>query len=78
MNATKALRAAIESSGKSMRAVSADISKSDNYVSSILGQAERMSAELTTNTVSSIGGACGYMLALIPAEDVPTTAIVID
>lgn len=78
MNTTKALRTAIESSQKSMRTVSADIGKSENYVSSVIGQAERMSAELTVSTVSAIGAACGYQLALVPAEDVPSTAIVID
>ena len=65
MNTTEALRAVIAASGKSNRAVSADMGRSGNYVTSLLRQAERMEADMNASTVAGIAEACGYVLALV-------------
>lgn len=78
MKTTDALRHAIKASGYSMRSLSTKAGKSENYVSGIVGQAERTSGELTAATISTISNICGYGLALVPKEDLPATALVID
>lgn len=78
MNTTEALRAVIGVSGKSARAISLDMKRSETFVSSSLNQAERMNADMNASTVAGIANACGHVLALIPAGNVPDGAIVID
>ena len=78
MNTTEAARAIVRASGKSLRAISLDMNRSETYVSSAIGQAERMQADLNASTVASIAAACGYALALVPVDELPEGAVVID
>ena len=78
MKTTEAIRTAIDASGQSMRALSVSAGKSENYISGVVGQAERMNSEMTASTIATIAGSCGYSLALVPKPDVPESALVID
>lgn len=75
---TDAARAIVQASGKSMRGISHDMDRVPTYLSSIIGQAERMDADLNASIVASVANACGYALALVPLGSVPDGAIVID
>ena len=78
MKTTEAIRAALQRAGVSARAASRIMNRSNTYVTSAVGQAERMNADLTASTVAGIGAACGYVLALVPSGEVPPGALVID
>ena len=78
MRTTEAVRAVVKASGESARAVSRRMGRTDTYVSSVIGQAEWMDADLTASTVAGVAAACGHSLALVPDADVPGSAIVID
>ena len=78
MNTTEALRAIIADTGESNRVISARMNRSENYVTSLLRQAERMGADMNASTVAGIAAACGYALALVPVDRVPEGAVVID
>ncbi len=78
MKTTDAIRSAVKASGHSMRALSSMAGRSDNYISGVVGQAERMGSELTGSTIATIAEACDYSLALVPHADVPGSALVID
>ena len=79
MITTDALRHIIGASGLSMRRVSSAMDRSANYCGSVINQAERMDAAITTDTAALIAGACGYRLALVPADSaMPAGSIVVD
>ena len=78
MHTTEAIRAMIRRSGKSARAISISMKRSETFVSSSLNQAERMNADMNASTVAGIAAACGYALALVPVDQVPEGAVVID
>lgn len=78
MRVTEAIREVMSLAGMSSRQVSQGIGRTDNYVTSVVRQAERMNADMNTSTVAVIGSACGYTLALVPDGELPPGAIPID
>lgn len=78
MDTIDAVRGAVGASGKSMRAVSEDMGRSSNYVYSSLEQSQRKGGGLHSATLAGIANACGYSLALVPHDQVPPDALVID
>lgn len=65
VDATEAMRAIIEGSGKSGRQVAREIGRSDSFVSSSLAQGVCPRAD----TLARVARACGYELALIPRSE---------
>ena len=78
MQTVEAMRHVVEKSGKTKRAVSRDMGKSDNYVASVIEQSQRKGGGVYSNTLASLATACGYILALVPAEGLPEGAVAID
>ena len=74
MNTNNAVRNAIKSAGMTLDGVSLAMGKSKNWLSSTLAHTESSKA----STVAQIGGVTGHALALVPREDLPASAIVID
>lgn len=65
VDATEAMRAIIEGSGKSGRQVAREIGRSDSFVSSSLAQGVCPRAD----TLARVARACGYELALVPRDE---------
>ncbi len=74
MDTNSALRFLVEASNKSQRAISQEIGRSPTWLTTTLQR--KGSSECST--VSRIAGVCGYSLALVPSDDIPDNAIVID
>lgn len=78
MKAQEAVRKIIANSGKSQAGVSKAMGKTRNYVNAIVTQADSTGGTLGCETLAGIASACGYSLAVMPAGDVPSSALVID
>lgn len=78
MKTIDAISMIVKQSGKTKRALSASMGKSPNYLCSIMGQSERLSGGVNSSTLAAIAQACGCVLAVVPADDVPESATVID
>lgn len=75
MNGLDAMRLAIERSGASPYALSKRAGRVPSYVSQLL----RQGSKPTADTLAMIGDLCGYRLALVPdACELPGDAIIID
>lgn len=74
MNGYKAIQAAAAARGVSVRRVLISSGKAESFLS----KAVNRGSSPTTDTAAQLLGACEYVLAAVPAEDVPPTAIVID
>lgn len=74
MNGYEVIKAAAASRGVSVRQVLLRAEKSESYISNAINRG----SSPATNTAAQLLGACDYVLAAVPAEDVPPTAIVID
>lgn len=74
MNGYKAIKAAAAARGVSVRQVLLKSGKAESYISKAINRG----SSPTTDTAAQLLGACGYVLAAVPAENVPSTAIVID
>lgn len=75
MDAIDALRQIVDGSGKSRRAVSFELGKSENYLSSTIAQRGVPSCA----TLSSVARLCGYKLALVPlGDELPWGSVEID
>lgn len=74
MNGFEAIKKAATSSGVSVRSVLLNCGRSETLVNNGINRG----SSPATNTAAQLLGACGYVLAAVPAEDVPPTAIVID
>ncbi len=64
MNASDAMRAMIEASGKSGRQIAREIGRSESFVSSSLAQGVCPRAD----TLAKVAHVCGYELVAIPAD----------
>lgn len=74
MNGYKAVKAAAAARGVSVRQVLLKAGKAESYIAKAINRG----SSPTTDTAAQLLSACEYVLAAVPAEDVPTTAIVID
>ena len=75
MDARDALRATLAASGVSARAASTAAGRSVNSLNCTLTANK---GDIGAGTVAAYARPCGYVLALIPAGDVPAGGIVID
>ena len=64
MNANDAMRAMIETSGKSGRQVAREIGRSESFVSSTLAQGVCPRAD----TLTRVAEACGYRIVILPKD----------
>lgn len=75
MDAKQALRSLVDNSGKSQRAISRELGKTDNYVSALFSMGRAPGSDL----MAAIAQACGYTLALVPhSSALPSGSIVLD
>lgn len=74
MNGYRAVKAAAAARGISVRQVLLKAEKAESYIAKAINRG----SSPTTDTAAQLLGACDYVLAAVPAEDVPPTAIVID
>lgn len=75
MDAKQALRSLVDNSGKSQRAISRELGKTDNYVSALFSMGRAPGSDL----MAAIAQACGYTLALVPhGSTLPDGSIVLD
>ena len=74
MKAYEAVRAAAKSSGVPITHIGPALGKSSVYVNNGASRGSVPKAD----TLASMLGVCGYVLAAMPAEDVPPCALVID
>ena len=75
MDTNEAIRTMIDHSGYSQRAVSTELGRSANWISSTL----QRPGSSECSTVAAIGRITGYTLALIPANrKIPPDSLVID
>lgn len=78
MNTLNAITETIERDGSSMRAISERMGKSSNYLASTIEQAKRKTGDAHAGTLAALAKACGHELAIVPREDLPPSALVID
>lgn len=74
MNGYRAVKAAAAARGISVRQVLLKAEKAESYIAKAINRG----SSPTTDTAAQLLAPCGYVLAAVPAEDVPPTAIVID
>ena len=74
MKAYEAVKRAAELAGVSLAKASRSLDKPDNYISNGAARGSTPKAD----TLAAMLGACGYVLAAVPAEDVPASALVVD
>ena len=74
MNGYMAIKAAAAARGVSVRQVLLKAGESESYIANAINRG----SSPTTDTAAQLLGACDYVLAAMPAEDVPATAIVIN
>ena len=74
MDSLSAVRAMLEAAGVTPYRVSIDAGKSAGWLGAALAQSSRLSVD----TVTIAAEICGYELALVPAADLPSSALVID
>ena len=74
MNGYMAIKAAAAARGVSVRQVLLKAGKSESYIANAINRG----SSPATDTAAQLLGACDYVLAAMPAEDVPATAIVIN
>jgi len=74
MQTTDAMRAVVARAGLSSRAASVACGRSPSWLSVALARPRTCEAA----TVALLGRACGHTLALVPTEELPPSAIVID
>ena len=74
MDAQSAWKRAARDSDKSMRSVSLEMGRSENFISTTFGKKSTPKVD----TFAAMLAPCGYILAAIPKSDVPPSAIVID
>lgn len=74
MNGYRAIKAAAAARGVSVRQVLLKAAKSESYIANAINRG----SSPTTDTAAQLLAPCDYVLAAVPAEDVPPTAIVID
>lgn len=73
MQPNDAIRAIATNAGLSLRTVSERIGKSPNHLSSALQNKDKQAG-----FVATVAAACGYVLALVPAGELPEGAITVD
>lgn len=65
----------VNSSGKSRRALSLEMGKSENYLSSLISQNSRPTAD----TLALVAKHCGYVLACVPiGEELSPCALIVE
>ena len=74
MNTNDAMRTVVKNAGISMRAASERMGRSPNWLGATLAR----SGSSEASTLAALGDVCGYALALVPLDEVPEGAIVID
>lgn len=74
MKAIDALKEALNSSGIPVTHIGLKLGRRPNYVSGIATRGSAPQAD----TLASMLSACGYVLAALPADQVPESALVID
>lgn len=74
MKAIDALKEAANSSGIPVAHIGLKLGRRPNYVSGIATRGSTPQA----NTLASMLSVCGYVLAALPADQVPESALVID
>ena len=74
MDTTSAVRAMVQRSGMSARAVSQAAGRTPDYLGSILYRGSSPSLA----TAADLAAPCGYAVALVPVADLPPSALVID
>lgn len=74
MDTNNAIRAVVKRSGMSLRAASTAMGKSVNYICATLARPGSVEAA----SLASLAAVCGHAVCLVPLEDVPPSALVID
>ena len=74
MEALDVLRSVMEEAGKGGYELSRDMGRAPSYVGAALGRGSVPKAD----TLAAMLAPCGYVLAAVPADDVPAAALVID
>lgn len=74
MQGIYAVRQLADSSGRSRRALSVELGKTPNYLSSLIGQG----CSPTTETLAQLCNALGYRLAIVKADSLPDDSMIID
>lgn len=74
MDGYRAIKAAAAVRGVAVRQVLLKAGKAESYIAKAINRG----SSPTTDTAAQLLSACDYVLAAVPAEDVPPTAIVID
>lgn len=78
MQVLDAITKLVNASGRSWRDISATMGKSDNYLSATVAQSKRKAGDVRSATLAEFAAACGYVLALVPVDQLPESAVVID
>lgn len=74
MEASLVVREAAKAAGVPLTHIGDTMGKRPNYASVTLGRGSRPRVD----TYAAMLSACGYILAAVPAEDVPASALVVD
>lgn len=74
MKAIDALKSAASSSDVPITHIGIKLGKKPNYISNVASRGSSPQCD----TMAAMAAVCGYKLALIPADDVPATALIID
>lgn len=74
MNTKDAMKTVVCDAGYSLRRASELMGRSPNWLANTLARSGSSEAA----TVAELAQVCGYRLALVPAGDVPASALVID
>lgn len=74
MKSYEVVRHAAENSGLYLSSVCKAMGKADNYISINISRGSTPKAD----TLADMLGVCGYVLAAIPSDEVPASALIID
>lgn len=74
MEAMEAVKAAAAAAGIPLAGIGRSLGKRDNYVSAYVSNGRVPSCHVAAAMLAP----CGYVLAAVPADDVPAAALVID
>lgn len=78
VNTLEAIAALIERDGSSRRAVSERMGRSPSFITATESQARRKAGDAHAGTLAALAKACGHELAIVPRDDLPPSALVID
>ena len=74
MDVKRSIRSMTGAAGMTLRDVSRACGRSDGWLGALL----RRPGDLTASSIARAADACGYRLALVPADRLPADAVTID